>query len=96
MLLILGGVRSDHRRRKKLHGSGCNTTKAVLVELMLATNWSHPSLQDTNALLCHGCELRLINIKKAETKMTKDMKGIDSTQPQVEGVGISRSHRHIE
>ncbi len=77
--LCLEAFGSDHRRRKKLHGCGCNTAKALLVELVLATNCSHPSLQDTNALLCHGCELRLINIRKAETKI-QDMKGIVKDQ----------------
>ena len=36
---------------------------------------TYPTLQDGNALLCHSCELRLTNIKKAETKIS-DMKGI--------------------
>ena len=36
---------------------------------------TYPTLQDGNALLCHSCELRLTNIRKAETKIS-DMKGI--------------------
>ena len=68
-------LRSDHRRRKRLHGSGCTTAKAVLEELMSTIKCTYPTLQDGNALLCHSCELRLTNIRKAETKIS-DMIGI--------------------
>ena len=37
------------------------------------------ALQDGNALLCHSCELRLNNIKKAENKI-KDMRDIVKCQ----------------
>ena len=67
-------LRSDHRRRKRLHGSGCTTAKAVLEELMSTMKCTYPTLQDGSALLCHSCELRLTNIRKAETKIS-DMKG---------------------
>ena len=47
----------------------------VLEELMSTIKCTYPTLQDGNALLCHSCELRLTNIRKAETKLS-DMKGI--------------------
>ena len=55
-------------------GCSCTTAKAVLEELM-STKCTYPTLQDGNALLCHSCELRLNNIRKAETKIS-GMKGI--------------------
>ena len=73
--LCTEALRSDHRRRKRLHGSGCTTAKAVLEELVSTMKCTYPTLQDGNALLCHSCELRLTNIRKAETKIS-DMKGI--------------------
>ena len=42
---------NDHRESMKLHGPGCATTKMVLISAMNAT------LQDSDALLCHSCEL---------------------------------------
>ena len=60
---------SDHRRKKKLHGPGCAISKMVLLELMSTINGVFPTLQDSDALLCHICELSLNNIKKLEKKI---------------------------
>ena len=72
--LCTEALRSDHRR-KRLHGSDCTTAKDVLEELMSTMKCTYPTLQDGNALLCHSCELRLTDIRKAETKKSV-MKGI--------------------
>ena len=57
---------NDHRKSKKLHDPGCVTTKMVFQELISAMN---ATLQDSDALLCHSCELRSTSWKRRLTKI---------------------------
>ena len=59
-------VGSDHRKKKRLHGSGCASAKELLQVLagVALENFQHFS--DQKAVLCYGCEGILKHINKLE------------------------------
>ena len=58
---------TDHRRKKKLYGSGCTIAREVLQAIV----WLTP-LTDSfqpSAFMCYSCEKLLLNIRSCERKL---------------------------
>ena len=49
----------DHRRRKRFHGESCSKARSMIKSL---SDKCYAELSDPCALLCQGCEKKLINI----------------------------------
>ena len=60
--LCRDSVSKDHRRKKRLHGEGCKTAKAVLKEVLCAPLETLVETRDPTSVLCYTCERTLSNI----------------------------------
>ena len=56
----------DHRRRKRFHGESCSKARSVIKSL---SDKCYAELSDPCALLCQGCEKKLINISVLGEKL---------------------------
>ena len=76
---------ADHRRRKKLNGKGCATVKDVLLDI---TKAPLSCFYDPCALICYTCEKSLMNIRKTEQALQRQVAEVLS---KVFGSGMSTS-----
>lgn len=67
----------ERRRKKKLNSKSLAVPRDVIQQLLGMNLQSFPALRDSEAVLCHSCELKLNNISKFEKKvacMREEMK----------------------
>ena len=61
---------SDHRRRKRFHGTSCANAKAQLGKVMGGRVDDLEELRDPSAALCNTCERALNTISNLETRIS--------------------------